>query len=74
MIQNWQPIETAPRDGTEVILWDVFGVTTAYWGWSDDYAKEIGYIPTWWATYPGAHNPQTPTHWMPIQPPPGATP
>jgi hypothetical protein len=37
---DWQPIETAPRDGTEVMLWDGYWRVPMYWSskaeeWTD---------------------------------------
>ncbi len=67
---EWQPIETAPRDGTYVIL----GGGTAGFGWSIE-GRFIESDDNWWAInndpsdYWGA--PLTPTHWMHLPPPPG---
>jgi hypothetical protein len=46
--QIWQPIETAPKDGTEFDVWCVetwgsFRVTDIKWG-RDDYGSEDGLI------------------------------
>lgn len=58
----WQPIETAPRDGTRVLLY------REEW----DHPEIIG----WWAaayqcfrSWPGEPWAQ-PTHWRPLPPPP----
>jgi hypothetical protein len=68
---QWQPIETAPRDGTKFDLWierDSYRVTDAYW--SD--------LQGWWCT-DGDYGPEeplplaivpAPTHWMPLPAPP----
>ena len=62
----WQPIETAPRDGTQIL---------GSWGWSD-YNKEHVCDRTYYADgewrdpddsdYPFS----APTHWMPLPAPP----
>lgn len=59
----WQPIETAPRDGTRIWLGDVGGVVTGYWSpplgaWRCDW--NIGALPN------SVHFPRKPTHWMPL--------
>jgi hypothetical protein len=56
---GWQPIETAPRDGTKFLCWVPRG---PYEGISINRWKE-GY---WWCT--SRANP--PTHWMPLPEPP----
>lgn len=59
---SWQPIETAPRDGRRLLLWDpsrdmpIFGCWAVEWdGW-----KEWAFD---WKL------PQ-PTHWIPVPPAP----
>lgn len=61
---EWQPIETAPKDGTKVLLWDD-GVTIGEWSenvhpWNDG---------NWWVEG-GQVTTQTATHWMPLPEPP----
>ena len=52
---KWQPIETAPKDGTPVLLWGPWG-EVGMWcyshpiGWNDGYEALM----------------HTPTHWMPL--------
>ena len=61
---NWQPIETAPKDGTDVILWDPaldVGVTIGSWS---DYKKSGD----WWME--GEQVTGFPSHWMPLPEPP----
>lgn len=60
---EWQPIETAPKDGRRILLADMFeNVEIGFWNrdlgqWMDD--AQQGWIePTW------------PTHWMAIPQPP----
>lgn len=60
---EWQPIETAPKDGTTVLLWD--GIeTTGYW---KDYTFSPG---CWQLALTGAYaqdaDLDNPTHWAPL--------
>lgn len=60
---NWQPIETAPKDG-EYILVYAGRVTVAWFSdgeWLDGMNHD-GY----------EHETHSPTHWMPLPPPPEA--
>lgn len=67
---EWQPIETAPKDGTAILAYapDIgrgfYGV--AQWAHSDpDFPQTV---PGWF--WPFAIRP---THWMPLPPPPTAS-
>ena len=57
-MSDWQPIDTAPKDGTEVLLWwfrrHVVGSYVAG-GWTDE---SLGQYDV------------SPTHWMPLPEPP----
>lgn len=67
---TWQPIETAPKDETPVLLWcpqswDTRGVRVGFWSeqyedWFDSDAASISIF----AIY------SIITHWMPLPPPP----
>lgn len=59
MMQSWQPIETVPKDGTEVILYNKewMSVVSAYW------KREH------WITFFAWSDGVFPTHWMPFVPP-----
>lgn len=67
---NWQPIETAPKDGAWILVVDYtddesFGV--AYWFAGDGEYKDAG----WYST--SCCDDITmfyPTHWMPLPQPP----
>lgn len=55
---TWQPIETAPKDGTSVLVYEGGHQAVVFWlggsaGWSD-----------------GEHVKLSPTHWMPLPPEP----
>ena len=57
---GWQPIETAPKDGSRVMLWIDGGSEFGFWNgrsWDDgDFVNDLGAA----------------THWMPLPPPPEA--
>lgn len=58
---EWRKIETAPKDGTRILITDGEDVGSAFWGkirpneetWTDD-----GEDSAWGGPYP--------THWMPL--------
>lgn len=63
--REWQPIETAPRDGTVVMLW------WPYWR----SRTVIGYyqsIAGTWCSNEALSDHEPPTHWQPLPPPPEA--
>jgi hypothetical protein len=75
---DWQPIKTAPKDGTEFIAWGYYNGTidsmpsgptwTGLRWWVDhQYPKGI-----WSQTLPGPMRSGSfhPTHWMPLPAPP----
>jgi hypothetical protein len=81
---DWQPIETAPKDGTRVLVWaskwagEIAGVINEaqgscriayYTNGQSDYSGD------WWNDDVGdAYSTWCqPTHWMPLPPPPYAT-
>lgn len=69
----WQPIETAPKDGTKVLLFfpgpfndkAENGIVTGQWTGNTD---------RWWlsAIWASSNAHQNPTHWMPLPIPPAA--
>lgn len=69
---TWQTIETAPKDGTHIMLSD--GERVSLGGWITDidqgaeYEGQIG-MASWWSVDLGP-NGDCPTHWMPLPPPP----
>ncbi len=61
--QQWLPIESAPKDGTEIMLYSLGDVGVCYWrdddvmtGWTWGLCKAFG----------------LPTHWQPLPPPPAS--
>lgn len=62
-MSGWQSIETAPRDGTEIIAY--FGMT------NPKYAESVRWSHGQWAwAQDGDYPLDGPTHWMPLPPPP----
>lgn len=68
----WQPIETAPRDGTRVLaIWGKHGTQIIYWySWEErpEYLVKAGAC--WKPENQRCPINATPTHWMPLPPPP----
>jgi len=66
--QGWQPIETAPRDYTRILVFSNRGVFAVEFdpSWGAD---------GWWLCVDGKHDEyplrgNAPTHWMPLPSPP----
>jgi len=63
-MNDWQPIETAPKNGDTVLLWrEIGGVVSAFWDCCADF--------DWWYIDDGKYGPYplrgpNPTHWMPV--------
>lgn len=58
MTQQWKPIESAPKDGSRVLIWhpDYCAPITAQWYGSEGWKMDSDVSPFW----------QQPTHWMPL--------
>lgn len=80
-MSEWQPIETAPMDGSKVLAWDQdWQLPVVMHFTSRDYLqREYGdpdYMEEGWYadySYPEPGFPESPmraTHWMPLPPPP----
>ncbi len=67
----WQPIETAPRDGTRIFLAGCArgpSVRVGWWGTGRFLGAKRGYEPTWAAS--SSDYDFGPTHWQPLPQPP----
>lgn len=64
---EWQPIETAPKDGTRILMYGIPGFEILIGFWNDYH------IPEHWCYSEESlyKNNGNPTHWMPLPPPPG---
>lgn len=66
---EWQPIETAPKDGSKILSWFADGdYSIIYWG---------AYDGSWGQSLPGlgadsGYSPDTFSYWMPLPLPPNA--
>jgi len=78
---RWQPIETAPKDGTQILLWNGAHRFLAYWdkdfssSWDEEREISIpvgawtdGTVASW--GYEENNQIKEPTHWMPLPEPP----
>jgi hypothetical protein len=73
--QEWQSIETAPKDGTTILLFGENVVTVGGWVSAADQGaepEEEFLIAAGWWSFDLRDN--TPTHWMPLPEPPQAAP
>ena len=61
---QWQPIETAPRDGSKILVYRPYGSKHHMIG-TDEWSVALGDV---WQ-HSGFHN--QPTHWQPLPKPPG---
>lgn len=65
-MSGWMPIETAPRDGTRVLMFETFAGRCVY------PARWIGAPHNIWQRDSGSSMAK-PSHWMPIPAPPEGT-
>jgi len=69
MTPSWQPIDTAPKDGTAILLWP-YG-HFEFWNGAAEAEVVLGYCTEdeeWFN--PEARLSFKPTHWMPLPEPP----
>ena len=66
VMTEWQPIETAPKDGREVLTYGV-----------DDEGNEYFWVSAWWpfpnqkeGEWTSWHDSNWASHWMPLPEPP----
>ena len=86
LAEGWQPIETAPKDGTEILLHGAGRTTYGQWAapsktphlhYQDGFAPEEVWeeFDPYWASWDGGFTDEhPPTHWRPLPPPPKEAP
>lgn len=64
-MSEWQPIETAPKDGRDILLWPTRWprkkIDLGFWNDGSG---------SWSLSTDIEYSPQNPTHWMPLPEPP----
>ena len=68
-MSEWQPIEIAPKDGEQMLLWDG-GIVV--FGWFDDAPKQWAFFDLIGGNIERFPLGQEPTHWIPLPEPPDA--
>lgn len=70
LVPQWQPIETAPKDGQVIIVWDGEAWEVTAWG-KVSHVPIYGFLQVLFRDVNDIDllNPQ-PTHWMPLPNPP----
>lgn len=64
---KWQPIETAPKDGTRVLLFvPPYGASTGHYRAQHNWGETASN----WYAHSVLNKEAEPTHWMPLPPPP----
>jgi hypothetical protein len=74
-MSEWQPIETAPKDGTAILVCSAWTMPDGLYrvGWIADGFFDGGHwLFGWLDLDPEEYSP--PTHWMPLPAPPETTP
>jgi len=69
-MQNWQPIETAPQDGTEILLAVNYPRALNRGFFTQVMTAEFSKRFQGWIAYSGADISGTATHWQPLPEPP----
>ena len=70
---EWQPIETAPKDGTRVLIYDGVAIKSGMFvQWFHYFLqeKQEGWGTNWDNEFQAPDEVMYPTHWMPLPAPP----
>lgn len=76
-MSEWKQIETAPKDGTSILLYSSKEpITEGWFETSLEWGRPCNSWTNGWETSNGCdvgYNRLYPTHWMPLPPPPNAS-
>lgn len=70
---KWQPIKTAPRNGTQILISDGDAVYAGFWREQWVFFDESCTVEDGWIELNGWVDGYGPTHWMPLPPAPSKT-
>ena len=70
-MSEWQPIETAPKDGTYILGFCAASVMIVYWSGAEEPTEAVG--DNWYERDTGFALDIELTHWMPLPAFPGAS-
>lgn len=70
-LEMWQPIETAPKDFTEIDIWNGERIPNCSWG-QTTYGRQVGFVyqSDYDSNGPVIELVRDPTHWKPLPAPP----
>ena len=71
-MSEWQPIETAPKDGRDLLLWDGISPEDGPSVMIGQWVPRVGSTRGVWVASYGDDYYITATHWMPLPEPPDA--
>lgn len=68
---HWQPISTAPKDGTYILAWDGYKIAVTSFGFDDlwDHEPKKWCVGECYGEY-NIYDTIDPTHWKPLPDPP----
>lgn len=62
---QWQPIETAPKDGSEIVVWDGLQMQIVSWSCTSVYGRKGWVFGECQGEYNSRQEIESPTRWQP---------